>query len=258
MLKPWHYWILVVFTLVFTALSVLSAAKIQQTVPEWFASFTSNLAAGFLGAFITAFFIDRIIQRERREEKDRAQEVALTLLRPPLLRHLGLLADWYKAAAPYKPVELPRNISGIFTPEYYEAVRNLDFSKKGPCAPPATWIRWSVERLDDLRAEISSIIDKYAVFMESDFLRRLEDLRGSVLINILIWHQHDANVGNILGRILDVSNQPSKLVEEHVNCFTGVLDWYNTHANNPITLETMALWNDNTAPNWGSARSIAN
>jgi hypothetical protein len=239
----------------FTALSLLSATKIQQTVPEWFASFTSNLAAGFLGAFVTAFFIDRIIQRERREEKDKAQKVALALLRPPLLRHLGLLADWYKAAAQQKPVKLPQSISEIFTPEYYETVRNMDFSKKGPCTPPTTWINFSVDRLDDLRTEISGVIDKYAIFIEAEFLHRLEKLRGSTLISILVWLRHDARVGNVLRGIINASNQKSSLVEEHVNCFLDVLNWYNTHATDPVTIETIGLWHDHTAPSWGSARS---
>lgn len=200
MLKPWHYLVLVFFTLVF---------------------------------------------------------IALSLLRPPLLRHLGLLADWYKAAAPQKPVELPRSIPEIFTFEYYEVVCSLDFSRKGPCTPPTTWIKFTSERLDDLQTQISSVIDKYAIFIDSDFLRRLEKLSGSTLISILIWHQNDANVGNILGRILDVSNQRSKLLEEHVNLFLDVLDWYNTHAIDTVTIDTIGLWHDHTSPSWGSARSTA-
>lgn len=252
MLKPWHYLILLIFTLVSTAFSLLGATKIQQAMPEWFVSFTSNLAAGFLGAFITAFFIDRIIQRERREEKDKAQKVALALLRPPLLRHLGLLADWYKAAAPQKPVRFPQSISAIFASEYYETVRNLDFSKKGPCVPPTTWMNFSVDKLEDLRTEISRVVDKYAVFIEAEFLHRLEKLRGSTFMSIFIWFRYGARIGNNLRDMID---SKSNLAEEHINSFLDVLNWYNDHASNPITIGTIGLWPDNTAPKWGDSRS---
>lgn len=132
-----------------------------QAENHWLESFTSNLAAGFLGAFLTVLLIDRAITRERETQRAQIRKTALSQLRPAMLTHLSLLSDWYKAASLTKPQEVP-TFRALFNDDFFEQIRFLDFSKNA--AAHRDWFLLSAEICRNLQDSLLRILDRYAIF----------------------------------------------------------------------------------------------
>jgi hypothetical protein len=160
----------------------LVAARYGST---WAASFTSNLAAGFLGSFLTVLLIDRALERERRTQTERVRKLAFAQLRPTVLNHLILLSGWYKATIPQQPSNPPTRLEELFSEDYFQEIRYLDFSKPGP-SRDVSWFAFTGREFDSLKVEIRRVIDKYAFFLESQTLELLEGIGNSNLVNLFV------------------------------------------------------------------------
>ena len=256
-----HYLVLGGLVILFGAISLLA----NQYNTEWLDSFASNLSSGFLGSLLTAWLIDRSLAQGRERETSRVRNIALCQLRPVLLRHLTLLVNWYKAAAPHKPVHLPTTISEIFSEDYYHQVRYLDFSKKAPTLYVTDWFAYTTRELESFCTEISRIVDKYATFLSPTALELLENVTHSDLVGMLIQmgkanlpmldKQHNWNRTYNILNVYDVTNNRSMpMVQGHVEKFESLLRYYNSKAPNLITASDLALWRENIAPSFGSGR----
>ena len=145
-----------------------SAASYGLFDEGWIRDWSSNIGAGLVGSLVIIFTLDRAAENRRRREQQRVRTVALSQLRPPLMRHLILLANWYKAAIPSSPDEPPSDFSQLLGDDFLTQLGQLDFSKEGPTFPPMSWFRYTRQELDDFRSHLERIVDKYAVFLESN------------------------------------------------------------------------------------------
>ena len=226
---------------------------------EWVAPFASNLAAGFLGSFLTVLLIDRALERERRTQNERIQKVAFAQVRPAILRHLIVLSDWYKAAIPQPPAKQPTKFEELFNEDYFREIQYLDFSKFGP-RTAETWLAFTRQEFDSLRVEIRLMIDKYAFFLDADALELLEGISNSVIINAVInLAQVDLiardRAGNI-NRRYNVLGEESFIreVREHIRKLNSFISLFNSKASDPLDLASLGLWRTDVSPGFGSAR----
>ena len=155
-------WILLIFAIV-SAVGSLAAS--HATLP-WLESIGSNLAAGFLGSFLTVLLIDSAIAKERDRENQRVRALALGQLRPFTLQQLDLLCAWFRAAVERPPEKEPANIREFFSDPYYREVCLLDFSKPAPTSPPMPWFQWSGTVIKEFRAAVYRVLDKYALLLD--------------------------------------------------------------------------------------------
>lgn len=255
-----HYLVLFGLFGLFCAISLWSNSR-QDT---WLASFAANLSSGFLASLLTAWLIDRSLARDREKRISRTRQIAFSRLRPILFRHINLLIGWFKAASTNRPSYLPVTFSEVFTPDFYDALRHLDFSKNAPTVEAGTWLAYSMHSLEAFRTEISRTVDKYAVFMEPRELEFLEELAGSSLVAMVVSlgkaniieldeRQGFSRTYNLLD-LRDTDNNPSPTLEDHFAKLESFLEYYNELASNPIHVSDLALWQENTAPKFGSAR----
>jgi hypothetical protein len=232
------------------------AGYLESDVQRWGASLTSNIAAGFFGAWITWYLIDRTTQKRADDAKARSLRAVLELLRPVLLRHLGFLRDMYKASAVSRPPKNPTNFTEMFSLDFYGQIHVLDFRKPSRTLKPITWQQRSQNEINDFRTKISDILDKYAMHLGPDFLALLSkissDLNHGLIIGLLpaLFHGQAA----VMPRFQSVDGNYVEPVERHITTLLELIDLFNEYAADLITIETIGVWAENTEPMWGSAR----
>ena len=69
----------------------LLTSRAQNAWVTWASSFASNLAAGFVGALIIVWLIDRAAEETRQQERQRQRTVAFKLLKLAIVKHFQLL-----------------------------------------------------------------------------------------------------------------------------------------------------------------------
>jgi len=246
-------WLLFLFAIVFIALYFVFKKV------DWVAALFSNLGAGFLGAFLTVWFIDNSLERQRKQESVKLQTIVLTRLKPVLLKHLILLCAWYKAATSEKPSTLPNSAEDLFSDDYYERIRALDFSMAGPTWEGSNWFHYSAKEMELFRNRIWQVVGSYAHFLDSNWLGMLESLADSELVNSII------EMGSVdlpaldrqggVPRTYNVLFSRINIVRDHIDNVNRLLDYYRkADPLNPIVIGHLALWHDNRFPLWGSAR----
>jgi hypothetical protein len=227
-------------------------------------SYAGNLSAGLFSSVLTIIFIDEAIERKRKNERTAINNVALKKLRHPLIDHLKVLSDWYKAAAPRPPASCPKTISDIFNDDYYQQIRFLCLNTKAPVITTTSWFNYNAENARIFKSNIDKIIDKYAVYLDPNSIELFESIANSGLINYLItldnFPKRMATIGKALGinhptrkTMLD-DDGVIKLVKDHITLIIKLLDHYNKVAEYPIILEDLSLWQNNIEPLWGCSR----
>jgi hypothetical protein len=231
----------------------------SHTSLSWLESIGSNLAAGFLGSFITVLLIDRAITNERNQESQRVRVLALTQLRPFTLQQLELFCFWLKATLGRRPEKEPSGITELFSDEYYKELQRLDFSKHAPTAPSTTWFHFSAMVISKFRAELSSVLDKYAVFLDGKTLQLLEDLGNSEALGFLASSANWPS-GSLQGAERRTYNVLAGVGMEDalradLHRFLEFISELNRHILRPITIRDFShVWRPDVGGPFGSAR----
>jgi hypothetical protein len=248
-----HYWLLAL-SIACGAVSFVSHWN-QRT---WIDSITSNLAAGFLTAFLIVLFIDRALDRERKRQVYRTRALALSQLPRFLATHVELLWGWYKAAVHSLPATPFGTFAELFSDEYYRGIRYLDMSKRAPVASPMDWFEWNAYKFGELRTELRRIADTYAALVDPDTLAMLEEMANTPLMVLIPQftgtRELDAREGYRRAYNFFAGQGIDTLVKEHVRSLLQLIDHVNANVARPIKVETRELMRNDIAPQVGSSR----
>ncbi len=222
----------------------------------WVKDWTAQIGGGLVTSLVVILLIDRILESQRQRERKKVRDVAVAQLRRPLMRQLQLLGNWYKAAVSGKPEALPSTVTGFFGEDFYEQIRWLDFAKTGPTIAETSWLQYSANELKRFQDDLERVIDKYATFLEPSTIELLERLRDSPVASIVILSVNLPDIDRQHGwpRQYNFFESVVTLVRQHVEAVLELLDYVNAGLEEPITLESLALLNEGTAPAFGSGR----
>jgi hypothetical protein len=227
---------------------------------DWISSLSGNLVAGFIGTFLTVFFIDKALEKERQARSQKFQRFVLSGLRPTLLCHLNLLCAWYKAASRTLPEPRPSTLDALFGESYYDQIRYLDFSKAAPTHPPVSWFEWTAHELESFGMSIRNVLDKYTVLLEPELVELLDSLENSALTKALITtagqNLPDIDKRDGIRRSYNVFAGQGFDVEthRHIQSVLKAIAKHNEFAARPITVGELYLWRIDVSPHLGSAR----
>jgi hypothetical protein len=246
------YSILIILAVI---LSVLSLILFIYKV-EWLSGYISNTATGIIASLIIIFFIDKIIDRNKEKERLRIVKIALPRLRFPIIWQMMLLCNIYKAAAQSKPSHLPTTFEETFTGDYYKEISFLDFSKEAPVAIKMDWFNYLNSEIKLFKEKLEQVTDTYSGFLDASLIDLLEKIIGS---HFLLFLPHACMIPQVdrqygVKRIYTVLNGAEKIVKEYVSLMLELIEYYNSNCETPILL-SVGIWNDITAPKWGSSRA---
>jgi hypothetical protein len=250
----WQHWILLVFAI----LSAVGSLAAFQARSPWIESISSNLAAGFLGSFLTVLLIDRAIAKERDREKRQMRTLALGQLRRAALQQLELLCTWFRAAVSRPPEKEPADIPGLFSDVYYRELRYLDFSRPAPTVPPESWFRKSAMTIENFRTAVQSVLDKYAFVLDAETLEMLEavgnaNALGLIIATAKVPFQSLPGAEHRTYNVLAGEGVEDALRAD-VQTFLTFISALNECIPRPITVADLSLWRPNLGGAFGAAR----
>jgi hypothetical protein len=225
----------------------------------WVTTWSANVGAGLLTSLVVVVLIDRVLERQRERELQRVRSVAVTQMRVPLMRHLSLLCDWYKAAALVAPSVPPKTIEDFFGDSYFQEVCHLDFSAPAPVLPQNDWLGRSGDHFEEFRRDLETLLDRYGSFLSAELIERVQEAAASSFVHMLITmsRPHVRQISESLNPgaryALFRGESVVDLLREHVSSFLLLLGCFNGNASAPIDVECLPLRED-AQPRYGSAR----
>jgi len=222
---------------------------------EWLSAFISNIATGIVASLIIIFLIDKIIERNKEKERVEMVRVAVRRLRLPIVWHMTLLVNMYKAAVQNKPSTLPTTYKDTFTDAYYKEISFLDFSKDAPVAPKKDWFTHTESEVRMFKQKSEQIVDTYSAFLDIKLIDILERITESHFLYFLPQAKMIPLVDRQYGvkRVYTILAGMERIVKEHVSLMLQLIEYYNSYADSPIELD-QGMWRDDVAPQWGSSR----
>ena len=245
------YLLLILFAVIFSGLS-WSAFTYQE---EWFSAYLSNIASGIIGSMIIIFLVDLIIARNREKERLRVVKVALQRLRIPIIWHMRLLCNIYKAAAQKKPTPLPSTFEDTFRGDYYKEISFLDFTKDAPVIRKRDWFSHLDLTTNLFKEKLEQVIDTYAASLDVRLIEILERIINSHFVFAIPQLRSLPSIDKQQGfkRRYTMFSGIERFVAEHVTNMLELVEYFNSFSDSKIQLGR-DVWRDDVAPKWGSSR----
>jgi hypothetical protein len=236
-------------------LSGLSFLLATEYKTEWFSAFISNTATGIVASLIIIFFVDKIIERNKERERVAIIRVAIRRLRLPIIWHMTLLVNMYKAAVQNKPSPLPTTYKDTFADAYYKGISFLDFSKDAPVALRMNWFTYTDSEVMMFKQKLEQLVDTYSAFLDTKLIDILEKITESLFLNFLAQAKFTPSIDRQYGvkRVYAMLSGMEEIVKEHVSLMLQLIECYNSYADLAMELN-QDVWRDDVAPQWGSSR----
>jgi hypothetical protein len=148
-------------------------------------------------------------------------------------------------------------VDDLFSPDYFEQAKRLDFAKPGPVTPPMRWgdyLRHETQRFKD---DLGRVVDKYAMYLDPDTINVAEQLLASHFISLI---ERFPDIRAVMPE--EHRDQPYPLLlgmgdmmREYISAFAELVGIYNSEApeDRRVTFGEH-MWQDNVSPQIGSAR----
>ncbi len=243
----------VILLIIGTGLLILS--YILPVNYDWWINFLLNLSTGIYGSALIYFLIDRSIENYQKLESIKRERIAYNRLRRPLSGIIYLLCLIYKATVPEKPEQIPNKFNDVFSDDFYENIRTLDFYKNAPVKPDQSWFRYIQSTYERIKKDIEQFIDAYALNIQPELLENLEKYLNTdiftlshYLLSLLRIRQKRGESGPYY-----VFGDAQEIMREHVEIILEVIKEVNIILEKKIEMP-QNVFKDTTAPIWGSSR----
>jgi hypothetical protein len=231
---------------------------------KWLQDYSLNGGTTVLGIVLTVVLIDAVIQRNQDRDRNRVRRVAFLQMRIPLLNHLHLLNDMYKAATPVAPSDRPLDIGSLFNQRYFSEVAFLDFAKPAPVSSPVPLQWFDYVRMESakFRVALAQTVDRYAVFLDGQSVELMETLINSFFLSFLEQGPaiRDATIrgGFKLNSALCSVEGFDDHFRKHTDAFVALVGLFNAAVPAEEKLAAGSeLWRNDISPSFGSARISA-
>lgn len=228
------------------------------SAPEGWRGFSLNLLTEVLGIIFTIVLIDRVLRRREERERMRYCRIALQQLRFPLMEHLEVLFNMYKASVQRKPERRISSLEDLFEDDYFEQVSHLDLSKPAPVAPQMQWGDYLLHETQRFKDALERVVGRYAVPLGPDTVDIAEQLIASRLISMLerFPAMRASRPAQFRGWPEPMLYGMGGLVRQYTDAFAALVDIYNDEApeDQRVAITKKNLWKENVSPRIGSAR----
>jgi len=224
----------------------------------WTSGFLSNLGAGFVGSLLTVFLVERGIEKARERDAAHIKRAAFDRRRPAIVDHVRFLFNHHKACALKEPDKKPTDIAEIFSEEYYECARLLDFNRHGPTAPPAPWAQYAAYHGSMFLDALDRVSDVYMMYLDPASVEALEALRSHEILNLFTAARDNLALMSFRG----LPEMPQQwlmnlrtLFPAYIGHLLTLVSLFGKYGTKPITVPDIEpMWRNDIAPYVGSAR----
>lgn len=244
------------YVLLFLTGTVLMAISFDiRDIWSWGSDALSNIATGFYGSIIVYYLIEKRLEESHEEEIAERRRIALTRVRRPLQSLLNFLAQFYKASS-NKPDPIPKTYTELFSEDYYENIRYLDFEQDAPVIPKRTWMTYSSEVVIQLKNQFDQVIDTYGLSLDPETLELLEKVSNCFILGYCTHFRAIIQVDKLKGykRHYLMLNGYHTMVQEDLPIVLELLEKVNSVVTPSLSL-TSDFGRDDISPKWGINRT---
>jgi hypothetical protein len=227
----------------------------------WLADWSPNAGTSALSILLTVWLIDSVIEQSQEQERRRMCRAAFRALRVPLARHVGLLADMFKASASSVPVDHPIETPALFNDVFFSELPHLDFSKPAPVVGPGQmqWFDYVAMEMKTFQEALAQVANRYVTFLDPQTTETIEALLASDLLNLLL---HGPSIRNSDLRLRMGSPYPllsgqgtGDVVRVHTQLLSDLISQSDDLLKDASRPSAVHLHRTDVAPKVGSARA---
>lgn len=243
---------------------LISCFFIYFSIPSqssWIKAFSQEMASEILGIFLVVFSVDRVIELEKKKEREKLETVAFLQLRRPLMRHFYLLFNIFKAAVPEKPDKEYQSVADLFDELYFNQLAFLDFSQPAPVftSLDATWSEYLSKECAQFKDSLDRTTEKYCLVLQPETI----DLMEEIINSPFLWLVFQAPGIRQLGGRNNISSSYNLLARQEIRdllrgyttLVTELFDQYNKRVPDEKRLKfSDELWSNDVPPKLGIGR----
>lgn len=201
------------------------------------------------------FLVEQSFQKEKEKERTERSKIVFNRIKNPLSEFLRLLWQIFKASS-NRPEEFPNSYTFLFTDDYYQNIRYLDFSQEAPVVPRRTWFQFISGRSAEIKNQFEASIDAYGYILDNDTLTLIESVCQSGILNYFMQIQAVPQVDQEHGfkREYLMLNGPHEIIREGVPSILKLLEQVNEVLETPIEIHP-DFHRDDVSPRWGVNRT---
>ncbi|HCF29116.1 MAG TPA: hypothetical protein DEV81_18370, partial [Cyanobacteria bacterium UBA11049] len=211
---------------------------------------------------LVVFSVDRVIEIEQLKENNKRETVAFLQLRRPLVRHLYLLFNMFKASVQEKPDKNYQTISDLFDDVFFEQLAFLDFAKPAPVfiSIEANWSDYLSRECSQFKEALNRTVEKYCLFLQPEMIDLIEEIINSPFIWLVFQAPTIRKLGrksdDVLGSYNLLARQEIRdLFKEYTNLVSELFEQYNKRVPEEKQIKLSdELWANDVPPKIGSGR----
>jgi len=222
---------------------------------QWAGDALSNLATGFYGSIVVYYLVERSLEKSNERENIRRRKIAFNRIRRPLQDLLRFLWQLYKASR-LKPDILPSNYEELFSDDYFDSIRYLDFKQNAPVTPRRSWMQYTPQVTNRIQSQFETIIDTYGSFLDTETLEKLEQVYNCHLFPYFRGFPAiiQVDIQERFQRHYLMLNGTHEMLREDIKNILQLLELTNSLLDAPISL-SQDFSRDDVSPRWGVNRT---
>jgi hypothetical protein len=154
-----------------------------------------------------------------------------------------------------RPISTP---SELFDGDYFEQLRQFDFSKDAPTAPKQPWMDYLAHETQQFKDSLSRTLEKYAIYLPPETVDLIESLLNSSFLSFLVQlpsiRRLDQTEGYRRSYTMLSANGMTDMLREHTDLFKRLASEYEHSVSNGTLSLSDDPWRNDVAPKIGSAR----
>ncbi|MBP2650761.1 MAG: hypothetical protein H6Q74_1586 [Firmicutes bacterium] len=165
------------------AIFIISIGLIYYSslIKDWEQSLYLNIGTSLLCSLLFLCSVDFILKRNAKNDQKQRAALAFKRLKWPLIRHLEMFRDMYKASSKDDEFIQYDTFEEMFCEKYFNTIVHLNIGSKAPVFPYISWENFFYSSVSTFSSELNSIIDKFGMVLTKDELTLLEDIINSPL-----------------------------------------------------------------------------
>ena len=185
------------------------------------------------------------------------QAAAMNQFTQVLDEHLGMLCEWYVASHTDLPSNPPTSYQALFSGDFAETVRQLDFSTNydAESSRSTTWLSWSAIQLNEFRNETMAISDEHSDSIDSAVTEQLRALVNSRLTKHVITAD-EADIPTDSALLLFSEADGYDPLATHLDMLNDILVLHGTQISASVTpIHERDCWDADHGPQPGVANA---
>lgn len=231
--KSYLFLFFMLFASIFFSSTCINNYLVDRAIcDEWLQELSINLVAETTGILMVLFSVNKTVRENREKEKSKFKQIAFRQLRFVLRKQIYLFFEMFKASVKAKPEKDYQTLADLFDDTFFDEVHYLDLLKMAPIlnseGEKIDWLDYLVAECHSLKQALEKVVDRYAVYLESDIVDLMEEITDAPFIRFItsIWEAKKRDGLTSEGDLLFACDN---LLRDYTEALVKLVQLYNSN-----------------------------